>query len=342
MEKQSYIQRLQDAAHGGTTDRPPCICPGGMMNMIVDEAMEAANSFWPEAHCNPQKMAALAKVMRQNGGFENYGVPFCMTVEAEAMGAVVDLGGAHVEPHVTYSPLHSSGEADRLTSMDLTQGRPHCVLEAIRMLKQENDGVPTIGNVTGPVSVAGTLVDMTALLKEMRKSPESCVHLLERITHELIRYARAQIEAGADVLCISEPSGTGEILGARHFQTYALPYINQILDAVEAPVKIVHICGRLHSIYGLLDQIHCDVFSFDAMVQPEEIRPYLGNKAVMGNISTHALGTMQPEWVAALTKTALKNGVDIVSPACGLPVTAPFQNIQAMVQTVQTYKRTGS
>lgn len=329
--------RLEAAAHGGAPDRPPCICPGGMMNMVVEAAMEASGSFWPEAHSDPVKMAALARALVQAGGFENYGVPFCMTVEAGAMGAAVDFGGRRVEPHVVESPLRSASEWDRLRPMALDAGRPACVLEAIRLLKRAGDGVPVVGNITGPMSVAGTLVDMTALLMELRKKPEACRDLLNFITDQLTAFARAQRAAGADALCLSEPSGTGEILGAKHFQNYALPCINRVLDAVDAPVKIVHICGRLHSIYGLLEQLHCDVFSFDAIVNPQEIRPYLGGKAVMGNVNTHALGTMSPERVAVLTKTALENGVDIVSPACGLPVTTPLENIQAMVKTVRTY-----
>ena len=329
------LDRLEDAAHGVQVDRPPCICPGGMMNMVVEGAMEASGSFWPGAHTDPEKMAALARALEQEGGFENYGVPFCMTVEAEAMGAKVDMGSATVEPHVVDSPLSSARELDKLRPMDLTAGRPAVVLRAISLLKAGGGDIPVVGNITGPMSVAGTLVDMSALLRELRKQPEACHRLLDFITDQLVAYARAQRAAGADVLCISEPSGTGEILGARHFEAYSLPCLNRVLDAADFPVKIVHICGRLHSIYPLLDQLHCDAFSFDAIVNPQEIRPHLGKKAVMGNVNTHALGTMPPEKVADLTRTAMKNGVDIVSPACGLPLTTPLANIQAMVQAVQ-------
>ena len=33
-------ERLWRAAHGEATDRPPCICPGGMMNAIIRDIME--------------------------------------------------------------------------------------------------------------------------------------------------------------------------------------------------------------------------------------------------------------------------------------------------------------
>ena len=85
-------ERLMAAAAMQALDRPPCICPGGMMNMMFRDIMERTGCLWPEAHSDPDKMAGLAAGLYDAGGFENYGVPFCMTVEAEAMGAKVEMG----------------------------------------------------------------------------------------------------------------------------------------------------------------------------------------------------------------------------------------------------------
>ncbi|WP_418505057.1 uroporphyrinogen decarboxylase family protein [Cloacibacillus evryensis] len=328
-------ERLYAAAHLAAVDRPPCVCPGGMMNMIVSDIMRETGCTWPESHLDPAKMASLTRALCQNGGFENYGVPFCMTVEAEALGADVDMGDGEVEPHVVRSPLSSALEADRLRPFDPDKGRPAVVLEAIRLLKAAGDGVPVVGNLTGPISVAGTLVDMSSLLMEFRKRPEACHRLLGIISDALIAFGRAQVKAGADVICIAEPSGTGEILGGKRFQEYAVTYINRVLDAVPAPTKIVHICGRLRSVYHLLDSLHCDAFSFDAMVGAHEVKPYLTGKAVMGNVSTHALGVMPREKVKQLTAAADKQGMDILAPACGLPLTTPLANIKAMAETAR-------
>ena len=88
-------------------DRPPCICPGGMMNMITIDLMEKANIFWPNAHLNAEKMAQLAISNYENNCFENYGVPFCMTIEAEALGSTVTMGTREFEPHVTEYAIDS-------------------------------------------------------------------------------------------------------------------------------------------------------------------------------------------------------------------------------------------
>jgi MtaA/CmuA family methyltransferase len=331
-------ERLFAAAKKQQTDKPPCICPGGMMNMVFREIMEKSNCLWPEAHVNADKMADLVYALNEAGGFESYGVPFCMTVEAEAMGAKVNMGNLLCEPHVVDSPLKSSVQVDLLKPLDVNAGRAKVVIDAIKILKAKNTQVPIIGNMTGPVSIAGTLVDMSALLKEFRKKPAETAKLMDFIVGNLIVFGKAQIEAGADAICISEPSGTGEILGPQKFRDYSVKYVNEVLDALDVPVKIVHICGALRTVYEIIPEFHCNVFSFDSIVSIAEIKPYIPEKAVMGNVSTHSLGTMSPEKVESLTRFAMSKGAEIVAPACGLSTTTPLINVQRMVNATKPEK----
>ena len=94
-------ERLYNVMKGNAVDRPPCICPGGMMNMVTTDLMDAVDIYMPEAHTDARMMAGLAKAVYDSGCFENYGVPFCMTVEAEEMGAKVEMGSRVYEPHVS-------------------------------------------------------------------------------------------------------------------------------------------------------------------------------------------------------------------------------------------------
>jgi MtaA/CmuA family methyltransferase len=324
-------ERLLDAAKRKTVDRPPCICPGGMMNMMFQEIMEQSGYRWPEAHSDPEKMAGLVNALHDAGGFENFGVPFDMTVEAEAMGATVNMGDLLCEPHVVSSPLASSAEVEKLHPMDLEHGRAKTVLDAIRILNGQNSGTPIIGTVTGAVSTAGTLVDMSVLMRECLKKPDAVKALFDYVNQQLIRYTRAMVDAGADVICIAEPSGTGEILGPAKFRKYTIAYANELLDAVEVPVKIVHICGSLHAVYDLLDEFHCDAFSVESCVPLRTVAPYLQHKALMGNIGTQALCEQPPEKISAMVHTAAVSGADIIAPACGISTLTPLANVRAMV-----------
>ena len=325
-------ERLKKALHHEKTDRPPCICPGGMMNMITTDLMDRSGITWPEAHLNAEMMADLAQANYENGCFENVGVPFCMTIEAESMGAKITMGDRVHEPHVTEYALHSVKEWEKIRPMDMNYGRAKVVLDAIRILKSRNLDVPIIGNITGPVSTASSVMEPVIFYKELRKKREDAHKYMELVADEIIRFARAQIDAGADIIAISDPSGTGEILGPKLFEEYAVHYINRIIDHLQAEKMgvIVHICGQMRNVYAQVEMIHSDVLSFDSCVAMSDAKKHLKKHVLMGNVSTWTLEFGNPEKVEQLAVKCWRDGSGIISPACGLGTKSPLTNIQAI------------
>ena len=62
-----------------------------------------------------------------------------------------------------------------------------------------------------------------------------------------------------------------------------------------------------------------------------QAREQLPCHVIMGNISTYSLEFSDTEKIRELTKHCLKNGVDIVAPACGLGMKTPLKNEQAIL-----------
>lgn len=329
--------RLAAAMGRNEVDRTPCICPGGMMNMLTAPLMDLCGASWPEAHTDPSVMAELACAVYTNHLFDNIGVPFCMTVEAEAMGAQVDLGDRLTEPRVAAYPISSVDGWQELHSMDLSAGRPKVVLEALALIRASHPDAAVVGNLTGPISLASSLADAASFYKDLRKKKESAHALLDLVTDNLIAFGKAQIAAGAEFIAISDPSGTGEILGPKLFEEYALPALNRLCRALRPLCRgvIVHICGRLQSIYPLLAQLESDVLSFDALVSVRQTREQLPEKALMGNVSTLALVSKPADTIRTLGRNCLRAGVDILSPACGLGTTTPLENLRALMDTTK-------
>lgn len=334
-------ERLHFALKGKKVDRPPCICPGGMMNMIVEDVMDITESRWPEAHSDANLMADLAAGIYDNGGFENFGVPFCMTVEAEAMGAPVFMGSRVNEPRVLEYPIKSVSNWRELKRIDVSKGRAKVVIDAIKLLKDKNKDVPIVANLTGPVSLASSLMEPMDYYKELRKKKNETHEFMEFVTDNLILFGRAQLEAGADVLTISDPSGTGEILGPKMFREFALPYLNKIINALKDYAEtgtIIHICGRLKSIYKELNELESDAVSFDSITNASKVVENVHSKAIMGNVSTLALENNSPESLKVISKTCLDSGVDILSPACGIGPRTSLKNIKSLIESVKEYK----
>jgi len=73
----------------------------------------------------------------------------------------------------------------------------------------------------------------------------------------------------------------------------------------------------------------------DAVVSIKELKEHLPDKVIMGNVSTFALAAGKADTIRSLCRTCLKNGVDILSPACGLGTTTTVDSIAIMMDTVK-------
>lgn len=326
---------LQEALSKNKQERVPCICPGGMMNMITSEMMESCSSYWPKAHIDAEAMARLAEFPYKKGLFDNIGVPFCMTVEAEAMGAQVNLGDFFTEPRVCQYALQSVKEYPKLSPIKMDTGRRKVVLDAIALLHSSNPNAAIIGNITGPISTASSLIDANMFYRELRKEKEMAHLALDFVTNQLIAFGKEQIKAGAEFIAIADPSGTGEILGPKLFEEYALPSLNRICEELKPLCRgvIVHICGQLRTIYPQLAKLKCSGLSVDAVVNIRELKNNLPDMAIIGNISTFALAGGDKAVIRNLCYNAIENGVDVLAPACGLGTTSTVENISIMRKT---------
>ncbi len=329
--------RLLNVLQKKEYDRPPFICPGGMMNMAVTEIMEDSQCRWPEAHVNPQAMALLTLETSRRAGVENVGVPFCMTVEAEAMGARIDLGSLEHEPSVAVYPMESVADTGRLQNLDPLSGRAKVCVEAVRLLHAQTPGLPVFANLTGPISLATSLIEPLIFYRSLVNNKEAAHALMKIVVDNLKIFGDALIEAGADLVCIADPSASGELIGKKSFSEFALPYINQLLGHFRRKYgipSIVHICGKVHSLGTALEEIDTESLSVDAVVNLRRLRDLAPSKVVTGNINTYLLSHGQPDRVYVNGRRCMKSGADILAPACGMSTKTPAANIKSLSKVV--------
>ncbi len=320
------------------TDRPPFICPGGMMNMAVTEIMESEGCRWPDAHIDPQGMARLTLVINRIAGVENVGVPFCMTVEAEAMGAPINLGTLETEPNVAAYPMDRITDIDRLKKLDPETGRAKVCVEAVRILKEAVPEVPIFANLTGPISLATSLLEPLTFYRALINNKEAAHELMRIVVQNLTIFGDALLEAGADLLCIADPSASGELIGKRAFSEFALPYINELLAHFREKFgipAIVHICGRVHSLGTALSEIDAESISVDAVASIRMLKRLAPSKIATGNVSTYLMANGRPDIVLKYGKRCAKSGAQILAPACGMSARTPVENIRSLSKAVR-------
>jgi [methyl-Co(III) methanol-specific corrinoid protein]:coenzyme M methyltransferase len=322
-------------------ERPPVICPGGMMNAAIVDVMKATGHELPAAHHDDKLMSELAYDVNELTGFENFGIPFCMTVEAEVLGSEINYGTLECEPKIQKEVFPNAASVVFKAPREFDRNnRVNAILNTIHTLSAKYPDTPTIGSLTGPISTAASIVDPMTFLKQLRKDKENSHKLMDYVTDCLIHFAGRMVESGAHVISIADPTATGEILGPKAFEEYAVRYLNQLVDAIHGMgvPAIIHICGKMEAVKPLVAQFHSNALSVDAFVSLRDIMNQFPQVTSMGNLSTVLLEFGEPEKVSNNAEVLLRNQINILAPACGLSTSTPIQNIQAFTQTVKASK----
>jgi [methyl-Co(III) methanol-specific corrinoid protein]:coenzyme M methyltransferase len=309
-----------------------------MMNAAVVEIMEQAACGLPAAHADEGRMAVLAAEVHEKTGFENIGLPFCMTVEAEVLGSLVNMGSLSCEPKIekeAYPSVDAVPLADVLECLE--SGRVSTVLGAIGRVSKTHPSVPVTGVVTGPLSAAASVVDPVTLFKELRKNRDRAHQVIDYISDLIAAFAVRVVEAGAAVITVADPSSSGEILGPALFEEYTVRYLNKIADCVHAagsPV-IVHICGDLKGARRHLGSLKADALSVDSVMNLARIKEEFPHIITMGNVSTQLLSAGPADRIGRTADRLVREGVHIIAPACGLDTGTPLKSIRALTDTVR-------
>jgi len=196
--------------------------------------------------------------------------------------------------------------------------------------------VPVTGVVTGPLSLAASIVDPMTFFKELRTSRAKAHQVVEHASSLIVAFSLMMLEAGADVIVVADPSASGEILGPVLFEEYAVRYLNRIIDAVHSTGKpiIVHICGDMKSVGRHIGSIRANAMSMDSMMNLSRLKREFPLITFMGNVSTRLLSSGPADRIRRTAKRLAVDGVDIIAPACGLDTHTPLESIRALTDTV--------
>ncbi|OPY31695.1 MAG: Methylcobamide:CoM methyltransferase MtaA [Methanomassiliicoccales archaeon PtaU1.Bin124] len=331
--KMTPKERVMAALEMKKLDRPPVIC--ATQSVTVD-VMDAAKIYWPEAHTDAQKMCDLSCAIPQVLGFESVRLPYCLTVEAEIMGCTVDLGKQDRTPMLKKHAF----EADSPISLpkDVIVGRAKTVVEAVKLCKKKvGDEYPIVVGTTGPVTIAGHLVGTENLLLWMITEPEAVKKFVD-VSAKLERaYIKALCEAGADVIVMSDPSSSTDMLSGELFDEYSKPSIKEAFADKGKAKTVLHICGDTTILLDHMIATGADGLSIEEKVSPEKaVELVNGRAALVGNVGVvRPLLQGTPAECQAAAERCAKAGFNLVAPGCGLAARVPLANIQALVKGVK-------
>jgi len=282
-------------------------------------------------------MMQAAEAAREETGFENFGVPFCLTCEAQALGAAVSCGTSDIESMVLEPACEQGKDFTFLEVPEpASDQRMAATISAITSLKRRYPDVPVLGNVTGPVTLSTSIVEFDQYVRMLIRDKSTALAIADIALETILRFARDLAAAGADVIMVSDPTASGEILGPRSFGHFIPRYQRLFREIHLSGIKgMLHICGNIMPILGLIKDTGADGFSADSVIRPARVREGLEGTPLMGNLSTQLLASASPAAVRRAVNRLLDDGIDIVAPGCGIDRSTPLENIRAMTTTVK-------
>jgi methylthiol:coenzyme M methyltransferase len=321
---------------GGRVDRIPVWLP--VVGVTVS-MMEQARASWPEAHWDAELMAKLAAMPWELTGLPAVTVPFCLSLEAEALGCEIDRGTLNRTPSVKRPAFDTPDAFDHPENL-LETGRIPAVLRALEILSERiGDDIPINAKVTGGFTIAGHVFGVSRFISWIKTDPEYAHQAVERsseVTRELIG---AFEDHGADVISISDPTSSGDLLSGEQYREFVLPYHRKIAGAAKKP-SVLHICGNTKDLLGHIRETGFDAYSFEEKVDVLTAKKLLGDDiSLIGNIApvaTMLQGT--PDTVTADAVFAMQNGIDVLSSGCTLSPLTPLENIRALSKAPEHYR----
>lgn len=271
-----------------------------------------------------------------------------LSVEANALGLPVRFP-IHESSSVEHHPVESLDDLKAYSQIGILQdARIQSYIKTIEMMSLGlGPDTLTGAYIIGPLTLAGLLESAQRVAMDSILDPHRLEALCEFSTSVIQEYANALVNAGADAICILEP--TGAILGPDQFRQFSTSYVKQIIESYKYSNvdSIYHVCGNTMHLLKPMIESGVGALSLDSpeigidMVKAAQIIPE--DIALIGNVNPTAVMKDGSTDLVQKTTTELLEQMRpypnfILSTGCDLPPGTPLENMKAFMQAGRNFK----
>jgi MtaA/CmuA family methyltransferase len=273
---------------------------------------------------------------------EKYGLDYVNTMSDPAREAV-DCGATaeFFEHQPAAIDDTASLLADKLTLATLRTPDPLSAprmrngIQAVGRLKdQVGRDLIVEGWIEGPCAEAVDLRGLTNLMLDFYDDPAFVKDLFAFCVDLGLKFAKAQIDAGADLIGIGDAAAS--LIGPELYESLVWPYEKQLIDGIHAlgGRTRLHICGNTRFAAAGMGRLGCAVVDLDFLTPVAEGREKMGShQIILGNIDPVAvLRNATPERVLQAVGACHQAAGSrfIVGAGCEVPRDTPPANLLAM------------
>ena len=308
---------------------------GSATSVVTTDLMDATGIGFPEAHLDAAKMAGLAVAGHTLIGFDNVMPLFSVWHESAAMGCPVQWGERNRMPDCR-GGIYGIEDAIEIPRDLLTREECRVPLEALRLLRKRfGKDVAVVGKVFGPWTLGYHLFGVEEFLIHTLLKPDAVRRAIDTLKEVAVIFGRAQIEAGADALCLGDHA-TRDLCSPEAYRDFLQAVHEELNERIPCPL-ILHICGDTADRLPYIRETGIDCFHYDSKVPDSTARRLAGSRlALMGGTSNiDVIRNGGEAEVVRDVAAKLSQSIDILGPECAVPLDAPYRNMQVLAETAK-------
>ncbi|KAF1086704.1 methylcobalamin:coenzyme M methyltransferase [Sporotomaculum syntrophicum] len=200
---------------------------------------------FPKSYNNASIMAEISLAIKKEEGNRVCLLPFCHTVEAEALGGMINLSEGKFGPRVATYAYNSEEELLQLQEIDFSQGRIGEVLKACQILKAHGEKV--VLEVSGFFTILNSLIDVTKIFKAWRKDARTVEKIFNFLANNLYLFFKEAKKAGVAIVSYADPAGSVNIIGPKYTELVARDFTVPFLKKAAALADnnfMIHLCPK--------------------------------------------------------------------------------------------------
>jgi MtaA/CmuA family methyltransferase len=222
-------------------------------------------------------------------------------------------------------------------------GRMHNAIKALALFKQTLNGQKLIeGWIEGPCAEAADLRGINTLMLDFFDDPQFVRDLFEFVLEMELRFAKAQVEAGADLIGIGDAAAS--LVGPQLYGEFIWPYEKKMVDGIRAlgAKTRLHICGNTRRILADMGRLGCDIVDLDSLAPLSEARAQMSaSQILLGNLNpVTVMRNGTPEIVRQAVEECHRQAGPcfIVGAGCEIPRDTPAENLCALGDYARSHR----
>lgn len=206
-------------------------------------------------------------------------------------------------------------------------------VQAVRLLREQIGDTHIIeGWIEGPCAESADLRGINTLMMDYFDDETFVNDLATFAVDNAIRFAQAQIEAGADIIGVGDAAAS--LVGPAIYEEFVLPHERRLVDAIHAlggRVRL-HICGNTSQMLAGMGSLGCEIIDLDTSVDMGQARDIMGpSQVLLGNV--HTVNTVKngtPEDLLRELEECRKKtrGSWIAGAGCEIPRGSALANVK--------------